>query len=160
MATLKDLKPTSRAFVEKYKFADMGPPALTRLPKNLAQCKVMLVTTAGLHLKTDKPFSRDFRVSDCSYRELPAWARAQDLTVTHTSGDFDRRGIEADLNVVYPIDRLVELQNEGVIGSVAKIHYSFMGSLLKVDDLKSKTAPELAQLAVKNEVDVVLLTPV
>ena len=40
----------------------------------------------------------------------------------HHSVNFDRGGFAADLNVVYPIDRLEEMAAGGVIGDVADNH--------------------------------------
>lgn len=160
MAKLSDMQPASRRFVEHYPFPDLDDPPLTFLKRPLSACRAVLVTTAGLHLSEDEPFNLHFFSSDCSYRRLPASARLPDITISHASKEFDRSGILNDLNVVYPIDRLVELQKEGELGSVADTHYSYMGSLPRVGALRKKTAPEVAALAAKDEVDLAILTPV
>lgn len=160
MARLEDLKASSRRFIERYPFPNLGPSALRPLSKPLNACRVMLITTAGLHLKNDKPFAGSFWASDCSFRCLPAHARLNDLQISHTSEEFDRSGIMEDINVVYPIDRLEELAKEHKIGSIAGTHYSFMGSLFRVGELRKRTAPEVAQLALADGVDITILTPV
>lgn len=48
--------------------------------------------------------------------------------MSHISVNFDRTGYQQDLNVVFPIELLIELATENVIGSVADYHYSFMGT--------------------------------
>lgn len=160
MANLTDLEVSSRRFIEHYPFPQLEAPALRSLSKPLSDCRAVLVTTAGLHLRQDKPFSGSFLVSDCSFRELPASARLADMAISHTSKEFDRSGIMDDLNVVYPIDRLAELVEQRKLGSLASAHYSFMGSLPRVGDLKKKTAPEVAGLLRSDNVDLALLTPV
>lgn len=160
MAKLTDLKSSSRRFIERYPFPELGPPALHNLSKPLSKCRGVLITTAGLHLKEDKPFSSSFLLSDCSFRRLPASARLCDMGISHTSDEFDRSGIMEDINVVYPVDRLAELVAQGKLGSLATTHYSFMGSLPRVGDLRKKTAPEVSRLACSDEVDLALLTPV
>lgn len=160
MAKFADLKQSSKRFIQNYPFPELSAPAFHQLRKPLAQCRVTLITTAGLHLKGEKPFSSAFLSSDCSYRVLPRSARFSDMSISHTSGDFDRSGIEQDLNVVFPIDRLEELVAAGKLGSVAEHHYSFMGSLPRTGDLRKNTAPTVAGLAAKDAVDIVLLTPV
>lgn len=160
MAKFTDLKSSSKRFIEHYPFPELGAPAFHRLEKRLEQCRVALITTAGLHLKDEQPFSSAFLSSDCSYRVLPRSARLCDMSISHTSGDFDRSGINQDLNVVFPIDRLEELVAAGKLGSVAAEHYSFMGSLPRTGDLRRNTAPAVAGLAAKDAVDIVLLTPV
>jgi len=160
MAQFKDLKPSSQRFIRNYPFPELVDSTLHRLHKPLNKCRVALITTAGLHLKADKPFNSSFLASDCSYRALPCWARLCDMDISHNSGDFDRRGIQEDLNVVYPIDRLVELVQQGRLGSIASMHYSYMGSLPRTGDLRKYTAPEVAQLATQDAVDLAILTPV
>ena len=63
-----------------------------------------------------------------------------------------------DLNTVFPIDRLHELDEEEVIGSVASRHYSFMGAT--PPHLMETVARDLAGLLKEDEVNAVLLVPV
>lgn len=160
MAKLSDLKSSSQRFIKNYPFPALSAPAFNRLAKPLDQCRVALITTAGLHLHDDSPFSSAFLSSDCSYRLIPNSARMTDLSISHTSGDFDKSGIEEDLNVVFPVDRLEELVSAGKLASAASSHYSFMGSLPRTGDLRKKTAPAVATLARRDAVDIALLTPV
>ena len=51
--------------------------------------------------------------------------------MSHTSVNFDRAGFAEDVNVVFPIDRFRELEASGTIGSMADVHYSFMGAYLE-----------------------------
>jgi D-proline reductase (dithiol) PrdB len=78
--------------------------------------------------------------------------------MSHQSVNFDRTGYQEDHNVAFPIDRLNELAHRGVIGSVARHHYSFMGAT-QIRALEGK-ARELAGLLKADSVDAVLLTPV
>lgn len=124
-----------------------GPP--------LSQRRVALVTTAGLHRRRDRAFS----FVDLGYRVLGGDVAAGDLTMSHSSVHFDRAGFREDVNVVFPIDRLRELEKEGLIGSVAEFHYSLMGAGWLPEQIEP-TAMELAGLLRKDEVDAVCLVPV
>ena len=121
----------------------------------LARRRVAIVTTAGLHVRDDRAFS----AGGMDYRVIPGNAAAGDLVMSHMSVNFDRSGFQADWNVAFPLDRLGELAREGVIGSVAAFHYSFMGAVSPVTRYESK-ARELAGLLKSDSVDAVLLTPV
>jgi D-proline reductase (dithiol) PrdB len=66
----------------------------------------------------------------------------------------------ADLNVVFPIDRLEELADEGAIGRVSDVHLAFAGNLFDLSGIRMDGGPAGAAFLKKNEVDVVLLTPV
>ncbi len=122
----------------------------------LERCRIALVTTAGLHRASDRPFSF---VPDTEYRVIPGDTPAADLVMSHVSVNFDRSGFHADLNVVFPIDRVAELARDGVIGSVAQYHYSFMGAAWPPTRFEPR-AHELSGLLKKDRVDAVLLTPV
>ena len=123
-------------------------------PPALVNARVAIVTTAGLHRKGDRPFGP--RATD--YRIIPGGTAAAGLVMSHQSVNFDRSGFQEDHNVAFPIDRLNELAKEGVIGSVAAYHYSFMGATT-VEELEPR-ARELAGLLKQDGVDAVLLTPV
>ena len=78
--------------------------------------------------------------------------------MSHSSVNFDRSGFQEDVNVVFPLERLRELEAGGEIGAVSGFHYSFMGAA-PIRGLEPK-ARELAVLLKKDRVDAVLLTPV
>jgi D-proline reductase (dithiol) PrdB len=121
----------------------------------LSQRRVSLVTTAGLHRAEDPAFS----MADLSYRIIPGEIAADHLTMTHSSVHFDRTGFREDVNLVFPIDRLRELQTAGAIGSVVDYHYSLMGAGWLPHQIEP-TMRELAQLLRKDAVDAVCLVPV
>lgn len=130
-------------------------PVATVLGKPLSECRVAIVTTAGLRPNGDIELWLDG-----TFTKLPAADR--DLQLSHFSPNFDRAGLTQDLNVAYPADRLDELAAAGVIGSVATDHFSFMGAQTDgtFSTILQDTGPAAAQALLDDEVDVVLLTPV
>jgi len=124
------------------------------IPKPLNEAKVAIVTSASLHHEDDD----DFSPSDTGYRVLDKNRR--DIVVGHWSPNFDASGVSADLNVVFPIDRLQELENQDVIGSVSDVHIAVAGNQFDLSGIRLDGGPSAAALLNKNEVDVVLLTPV
>ena len=99
-----------------------------------------------------------FRGRDPDYRAISADIKPEELLVSHISINFDRTGFQEDWNVVFPLDRLNELAADGVIGSVAQTHYSFMGATDPVE--MEPYARELAGRLKHDEVDAVILPPV
>ena len=120
----------------------------------LAQSRVAIVSTAGLQRRGDRPFemgSDDFRV-------IPGDTPARDLVMSHISTNFDRSGFQQDINVALPADRLAELAREGVVGSVADYHYSFMGA---TDPMRMRREVDrMLELLKSDAVDTVLLVPI
>ncbi len=125
-----------------------------RAGRPLAQRRVVLISTAGLHKRGDRPF----RPGDGSYRVIPAETAADELVMSHISVNFDRTGFQQDLNVVFPIDRLRELVADGTIGSMASVHYAFMGAF--PPSAAEPNARHLAGLLKADKVDAALLVPV
>lgn len=124
-------------------------------PPPLNEAKVAIVTTAGLRHQNDPSWD----VQDPSFRVFESDDR--DIQLGHLSPNFDRSGFVADINVVYPIDRLNELAEQGVIGSVAPRHISFMGAQGKtMSGIRLDSGPAMAQLLTEDGVDIALLTPV
>lgn len=124
-------------------------------PPPLSRATVAVVTTAGLHAP-DQP---GWAPQEQSFRVLPRDER--NLRLGHWSPNFDRVGLTADLNVAYPLDRLQEMADEGVVGAVAPRHLSFMGALDEtMTTVRLDSGPAAAKLLREDGVDVVLLTPV
>ena len=78
--------------------------------------------------------------------------------MSHISTGYDRSGFQKDWNVVFPLARIRELAQQGVIGSVADFHYSSMGAI--APQQMETAARTLAGLLKKDSVTAVLLTPV
>lgn len=127
----------------------------TPLRKPLADCRVALVTTAGMHLRSDRPFVP----GDPSYRVIPSSSEQGEILQSHSSIGFDRVPVQQDLNVTLPLDRFRELVQRHAIGSLASNCYSFMGAQRDASRIESQTAPEVARLLREDRVDAVFLTP-
>lgn len=146
---------TMREFGASSPVPEFDNPAFTALGKPLSEARVAIVTSAALHKASDEAFSQ----GDTSYRSIDRADR--DLVLGHWSPNFDRSGFQLDLNVVYPIDRLEELAEAGIIGSVSPRHYAFAGNQPDtVSELRLDTGPACAADLIADDVDVVLLTPV
>jgi len=122
--------------------------------KPLGERRVAIISTAGLHKRGDRPF----QPGDGSYRVIPAETAANELVMSHISVNFDRTGFQQDLNVAFPIDRLRELVADGSVGSMASVHYSFMGAFPPA--AAEPHAQRLAGLLKADKIDAVLLVPV
>ncbi len=123
-----------------------GPP--------LSERRVAIVSSAGLVVRGETPF----RGRDADFRAIPSQTRPDRLLMSHISINYDRTGFQEDWNVVFPLDRLNELAQEGAIGSVAATHYSFMGATDPVQ--MEGYAREVALRLKRDNVDAVLLSPV
>ena len=124
--------------------------------KKLSESKVAMVSTAGLHLRGDQPFVG----GDQTYRVIPSSAKANDIIMSHTSIGWDHTGFYRDLNLAFPMDRLKELEQQSVIGSLAEDYYSFMGAQQEPVKILEETGPDVARRMKAEEVDAVFMVPV
>jgi D-proline reductase (dithiol) PrdB len=150
---LTDLPPA-----QAKRLAEAECPKFTTTPwvtgPALSQRRVAIVSSAGLVVRGEMPF----RGRDADYHAIPADTKPENLLVSHISINFDRTGLQEDWNVAFPLERLNELAIDGVIGSVARTHYSFMGA---ADPLEMEPhARALAGHLKREQVDSVLLCPV
>jgi len=124
----------------------LGPP--------LSQRRVAVVSSAALIRRGDDPF----HFGSPEVRFLPASVPLADLLVSHVSINFDRSGYQRDTNIVYPIERLSELVDEGVIGGLATTHYTVMGST--DPSTMEESADQISGQLQQERIDAVLLSPV
>lgn len=135
----------------------------TPLAQPLADCTLALVSTAAIALRDDRPFDvegerRNPWWGDPSYRVIPRGASARDVRIYHTH--IDPSYAERDINCILPLQRVEELAAAGEIGAVAASHYSFMGYLLRPDELLATSVPAMIERMRADGVDVALLVPV
>jgi D-proline reductase (dithiol) PrdB len=120
--------------------------------------KVALVTSGGLYMKeTQTPFDTSTIHGDPGFRAIPRTAKHRDLAIAHPH--YDHSLAKQDINAIFPLERLVELEADKVVGSAAATHYSF-GYVNDVIPLVTRTIPELIRRLKQEAVDALLLVPV
>lgn len=155
-----DLPLKYRLLLRAYRWRRIEPVPQAELGRPLTDARVGLVSTAGLVPPGVPPFNLDRRGGDPTFRVVPADLPVAALELHHRSDAFDREALAADPNVAYPLEHLHRLAGEGVIGSVAPRHLSFMGSITAPLRLLRHEAPRAADVFVADGVDVALLVPV
>ncbi len=153
----------------KVYFANMAIPAPDGVPwapftTQLSEARIALVTTAGINVRgVEPPFDYDREWDhpmwgDPTYRTLPWDLRQDQVQAGHlhiNNDDLDR-----DVNIALPVHRMLDLEAEGVIGSLAPRNFSFMGYQPDTTEWRERYAPEVAAKLAEDAVDGVLLTPV
>ena len=90
-----------------------------------------------------------------SLREIPASTDPARLVFEHIA--YDLNAVQQDPNVIFPLDRMRTLAEQGVI-KVSPKAYSYKG-LSNVDHLIETTGPEWAEKVRADGADAVLLIP-
>ncbi len=137
--------------------------------KPLAQSRVCMVSLAGVYRKGQKPFStapgpvppslRAMRFrdrGDWSMRQIPADCDTSELGIAHAH--YDHSEADEDVNCVFPLSRLAELEMEGFLGESAQVHYSMMGYVPELKPILQTVQREIIPGLRKQEVDAVLVS--
>ena len=134
--------------------ADPGPPLLSPLPVPLRSARVMLLGSAGVHLRGEPPFTP---VNDLGFRLIAADTDPRRLRPSHPT-PMRRPGLR-DVNVVFPYQRLAELAAEGFIGGVTEVHLSMLGAIKRLRALADEVAPAIAAQAREHGADLLFAVP-
>ncbi len=160
MVKIAEMDLKLKLFMRAYRWKRLGEIAPSHRSKPLADCRVALVSSAGMVAPGQARFDKRVKGGDWSWRVIPGDVDVQALTEHHSSKSFDHSGIEADRNMGMPLDRLRELVDDKVIGEVAPRHVSVMGSVVAPGRFLRKTVPEIVEALKNDEVDIALMVPV
>lgn len=144
----------------------------TPLQKPISESRLALITSTGHFVEDDDP--EPFGIKNMTQEEaaakiddflraapvlssIPVDTPKEKLKVRH--GGYDIRGVQRDPNVAFPIERLRELEQEGIIGELTPTAYSFVGATAQTPLIK-KVGPQWVRLLKKQQVDAALLVPV
>ena len=146
-------------WARRHRFVESTSVPWARVIRPVRESVIALVTTAGVHLRSDAPFDMDDPEGDASMREIPSGVDPRRLTITHKY--YDHSAADRDINVVLPVARLRELVADGQVGGVAPRMYSFMGHIdgRHLTTLIDETAPAVARRLRADGADAVVLTP-
>ena len=149
---------------------DDGP--FTPLPKPVSDSRLALITSTGHFVDGQDPEPlgvknmtqqeaiekiMDFVKAAPQLSTLSVDTPENKLRVRH--GGYDIRGVQADPNVAFPLQRLRELEREGVIGQLARQAYSFVGACSQ-KRLLTQTGPQWIEIFKEQQIDAALLVPV
>lgn len=153
MVRLSDLSEIESENLRRLPCPHFDSTPFARAP-NLRDARVAIVTSAGISMKGDETFS----AGSCDFRVIPSDAGPDELVMSHVSVNYDRSGFIQDLNTVFPLNRLRELENARKIGSSASFHFSFMGAT--EPQALETSARSLSSMLKEDKVNAVFLTPV
>jgi D-proline reductase (dithiol) PrdB len=161
--SFKFLPRSIAAYYQTLVVQKVDPIPWTPLSKPLSEARFSLATTAGIYVKgVEAPFDaerekREPMWGDPTYRRIPRDARQEQMGASHLH--LNHRDMLEDMNTVLPVHRFLELEAEGLIGSLAPTSYSFMGYQPNTTEWREHYGPEVAGLMKDEAVDAVLLAP-
>ncbi len=95
--------------------------------------------------------------SDASFREIPIEVESGDLR--YFARGYDPAAVQQDMNAEIPIERLLEFENNGIIGQLNPVFWSFSGFIPDATRIVDELAPKLLERINRYEVQAALLVP-
>jgi D-proline reductase (dithiol) PrdB len=138
-----------------YQWSKFETSPWTPFAKPLGEACIALLSSAGIFSDDQQPFD-PWAVNDLSFRKIPRDTPYKRLRLHHNY--FDHRDAGQDLNCVFPLQRLSELEAEGFIGRFAPTAVTLgMGRMYKRTALLELTVPKIVDVFRAQETDAVLL---
>jgi len=131
------------------------PPPIAKLSDPLSELRLGMIATGGIYVEGQTAFTHK---DDVTYRAIASDADTASLRATHFA--YDLTDARTDINVVFPIDTLRGLVDEGVVGELAPDFFTCMGGIYSQRRVRDELAPALVERCRQDAIDAVLLVPV
>ncbi|MDP7596760.1 MAG: glycine/sarcosine/betaine reductase selenoprotein B family protein [Pseudomonadales bacterium] len=130
---------------------------LHRPQKPLSESVISFLTSGGISHCSMPGFDPDAR-NDHRLDKIDNSAATQDFQIHDSYYDHD--DAERDLNCVFPIDRLREMEAAGEIGALAtRLWSGFMGRIYNRTKLIEESAPTFVEELKEDQVDILVTGP-
>jgi len=136
-----------------YPFVKNQRAPFTPARRALPMLNLALVSSAGAYIDG----TSEFATNDLTFKEIPIEVEASDLCFV--ARGYDSAAVEQDRNSLIPIERLLEFENNGIIGQLNGVFWSFSGFIPAADAVALELAPKLVERLKRYEVQAALLVP-
>jgi D-proline reductase (dithiol) PrdB len=140
-----------------YPFITNANAPFTPARRALPMLNLALISSAGAYIDGTTPFDTDARDGDASFREIPREVAAEDLL--YAARGYDATAIREDINAQIPVNRLLEYEENNVIGQLNNVWWSVCGYIPNARLVAEELAPKLAERVTRYEAQAALLIP-
>jgi len=123
----------------------------------LTMLNLVLISSAGAYIDGTEGFDTSAADGDFTFREIPIEVEARDLRFA--ARGYDTAAVLQDLNSQIPIQRLLEYEQNGVIGQLNPIFLSCNGFMPNAARVVDELLPTLLERILRYEVQAALLVP-
>lgn len=140
-----------------YPFVQNRRSPFTPMRRALPLLNLALISSAGAYIEGTEAFDTSSSDGDLNFREIPIEVGAEDLQFA--ARGYDLSAVREDLNSQIPIRRLLDYQDNAVIGHLNPVWWSFSGWIPNVAKLSETMIPRMVERLVRYEVQAALLIP-
>lgn len=135
-----------------------GETPWTPLPGPVSELRLALIGSGGVYHEDQASFDTANREGDWSFRVISGDTPTPALRVAHDHYNH-KDGADEDINVVFPLDRLRELEARGAVGQLSPVHIGFMGFIMRPEKIAEEMAPAVIRVLKEATVEAALLVP-
>lgn len=143
--------------LDGYPFVENRRAPFTPARRALPMLNLALISSAGGYIDGTDAFDVGQRGGDTSFREIPVEVEAEDILFA--ARGYDAEAVRRDMNAQVPVERLFEFENNGIIGQLNPVWWSFAGFITDAARLSEELAPRLVERVKRYEVQAALLIP-
>ena len=140
-----------------YPFVRNRRAPFTPARRALPMLNLALISSAGAYIDGTPAFDTNATNGDTSFREIPIEVEQSDLRFA--ARGFDPAAVQADANSELPVARLLEFEQNGIIGQLNPVFWSFCGFIPDAARLVDELVPKLVERVRRYEVQAALLVP-
>ncbi len=140
-----------------YPFVKNRRAPFTPARRALPMLNLALISSAGAYIDGTDPFDTSSANGDLSFREIPIEVEATDLKFA--ARGYDPTAVQNDINSGLPVERLLEFEQNGIIGQLNPVFWSFCGYIPDAAKIADELAPNLLERVRRYEVQAALLVP-
>lgn len=150
-------RPANDGDLSDYPFVRNRRAPFTPARRALPMLNLALISSAGAYIDGTPAFDVSSSRGDSSFREIPIEVEASDLRVA--ARGYDPAAVREDINAEVPIERLLEFEQNGIIGQLNPVFWSFCGYIPDAGKIVDDLAPKLVERMRRYEVQAALLIP-
>src|ERR1044071_7166682 len=140
-----------------YPFVRNRRAPFTPARRALPMLNLALISSAGAYIDGTTPFDTNSANGDLSFREIPIEVEASDLKFS--ARGYDPTAVQQDINAALPVERLLEFEQNGIIGQLNPVFWSICGFIPDAAKIADELAPNLVERLQRYEVQAALLVP-
>jgi D-proline reductase (dithiol) PrdB len=140
-----------------YPFVNNRRAPFTPARRALPMLNLALISSAGAYIDGTKPFDTSSAGGDSSFREIPL--EVEDTDLRFVARGYNPAAVQKDANAQLPVARLLEFEQNGIIGQLNPVFWSFCGFIPDAGKIVDELAPKLVERVRRYEVQAALLVP-
>ena len=143
--------------IADYPFVKNRRAPFTPARRALPMLNLALISSAGAYIDGTPPFDTSSSAGDLSFREIPIEVEESDIRFA--ARGYDPTAVRADMSAQVPVARLLEFEQNGIIGQLNSVFWSFSGFIRDAAMMTNELVPKLVQRVHRYEVQAALLIP-